>query len=152
MTYRFASEADIETLAEWNMQLIADENHPVRYSRDEMLARWNEWLSGAYNAVIFSEEGREVAYALYRPQDGGIFLRQFFVARAARRIGVGTRAFELLRCEIWPGRVRITLDVLTVNPAGLRFWQSLGFREFAIHMELTDAPLGTMVDYAEPTG
>ena len=56
-----------------------------------------------------------------------IYVRQFFVARTHRRLGLGTEAFRYAIQNITPLGQRIVLDVQASNPAGQRFWESLGF-------------------------
>ena len=46
-------------------------------------------------------DGLLVAYALWRLDEKGIHLRQFFVSRARRRSGLGRRAFTLMSERLW---------------------------------------------------
>jgi hypothetical protein len=95
--------ADLPQLARWNDPLIRDEGHRNRMSLPELEARMQGWLDGEYQAVSFEVENEPVAYARYRLDDAGIYLRQFFVgvnggvkAWAGRRIGLNrTRYPEL---------------------------------------------------------
>jgi len=66
MHHRFASESDLDLLAEWNHQLIRDEGHRNPMTVRELRERMRGWLEGEYKAVIFAIEGEPVAYALYR--------------------------------------------------------------------------------------
>jgi ribosomal-protein-alanine N-acetyltransferase len=86
------------------------------------------WLAGDYEAALFEHAGEALAYALWCPEPGGVYLRQFFVAREWRRRGVGRQAFALLRREILPPGARLSLEVLPGNQRALRFWEALGFR------------------------
>ena len=131
MQWRLAATADLDLLARWNRQLQQDEGS-VALSETEARERLQRWLQSAYQAVVFSEAGADVGYALYRDTDadaqgeGGIYLRQFFVARDARRAGYGTRIMELFLKEVIPGRW-VLLEALQSNPGGQAFWRSLGF-------------------------
>jgi hypothetical protein len=64
MEYRFAAEADLDHLANWNHQLIQDEGHRNSMTPQELRERMRGWLMGGYRAIIFSLESEAVAYAL----------------------------------------------------------------------------------------
>jgi GNAT superfamily N-acetyltransferase len=147
MQYRHATDEDLDLLAGWNRQLIEDEGH--RNAMDERLlrARMAGWLEGEYKAVIFLEAGgtqgagtgrapEPVAYALYCPGEESLYLRQFFVRRDRRREGLGRRAIELLRREIWPPDRRLTVDVLAANHSAVAFWRAVGYRDYSITLEI----------------
>ena len=82
-----------------------------------------------------------VGYAIYQARGAThkgsevVYLRQFFIERRYRGQGLGRRAFEELREARFAG-AQVTLDVLTANPAGLAFWEVLGFRGYAVTMGL----------------
>ncbi len=136
MQWRQATEDDIGTLAKLNRQLIQDEGSRNRMTLGALEVRMRSWLQGSYGAVLFYlQETPPVAYAVYRDEPGGVYLRQFFVDRLYRRRGVGRQAMYLLLHEIWAPEERIILDVLAHNERGRAFWQSLGFQEYAITME-----------------
>lgn len=86
--------------------------------------------------TIFEQHDVPVAFALYRPVEGGIYLRQFFVSREHRRQGLGKQAIHLLLNDIWPPEARVTLDVLVQNKRGYAFWKALGFSEYAVTLEM----------------
>jgi GNAT superfamily N-acetyltransferase len=136
MTFRDARLDDCALLAELNHQLIRDEGHRNPMTVPELEARMKGWLSGEYQAVIFAEGGEVVAYALYRVGADEIHLRQLFVVRQRRRQGLGRRAVELLRTEIWPKGKRMTVEVLVENAVGAAFWRSVGFRDYALTLEI----------------
>lgn len=136
MKYRYATQGDLNVLAEWNEQLIIDEGHRNVMTQQQLRERMAGWLEQAYQAVMFEQEGIPVAYALYREDNTDIYLRQFFVCREYRRQGIGHDAFELLRRQIWPSDKRITVDVLTTNTAAVAFWRKLGYRDYALTLEI----------------
>jgi GNAT superfamily N-acetyltransferase len=103
---------------------------------EEMETRMREFLTGRYTAVLFEDNHEPVAYALYCPEGDYIYLRQLFVIRHRRRQGIGRKAVELLRERILPKDKRVVLDGLLVNTPGIAFWKALGFREYAVEMEL----------------
>lgn len=102
-----------------------------------VLARLERWMQSEYQAVIFEDDLKQpIGYALYRPGDpdqqgpNAIYLRQFFIVRQRRKQRLGTAAFELLR-RSFPGNQTIILEVLTKNPRGHHFWQSIGFGSYS---------------------
>jgi GNAT superfamily N-acetyltransferase len=141
MKWHKATAADADVLATLNARLIQDEGHRNPMTVPELAQRMASWLQAQYEAVLFEEEATVVGYALFRRDPDAIHLRQFFVERECRRRGVGRAAFGLLVREVWPPRSRITLDVLVKNAGGHSFWRALGFRDYAMVMELTSPQL-----------
>jgi len=132
---RYASEEDVGLLAELNRQLIEDERASNSMSVAELSSRMRTWLHGEYRAVIFEHASEPLAYALFRPSNEGLYLRQFFVSRAHRRRGVGRRAIELLREQVIPAGQPLSLEVLVQNDDGIAFWRALGFRQHALSFQ-----------------
>ncbi len=135
-----ATPEDAPLLARLNKQLIEDEGHSNPMTVPELEIRMRGWLEGAYAAVLFQEQGAVVAYALYRPEGEGIYLRHLFVARERRRQGVGRRALELLLTRIWPANARITVEALAHNAPALAFYRALGFRDHTVMLERRSGP------------
>jgi ribosomal protein S18 acetylase RimI-like enzyme len=129
---RYASAEDIPLLAELNHQLIQDERASNPMSVAELSTRMYAWLQGEYRAVIFERGSEPVAYALFRPSEEGLYLRQFFVGRAHREQGVGRRAIELFREQVVPAGQPLSLEVLVHNEGAIAFWRRLGFRQHAL--------------------
>ena len=137
MTFRLATLNDCSLLAEMNHRLVQDEGHRNRFmTLPQLEERMRGWLSGEYRAVIFEEGGDIVAYALYREQPEEIYLRQLFVVRDRRRRGLGRRAVEILRSDIWPKDKRLTVDVLVGNTSALAFWRAVGYRDYYLALEI----------------
>ena len=132
MDYRTASEGDLPLLAELNQQLIHDEGYANPMSVAELENRMRGWLIRAYTAVMFLNDGNVVGYALYRNDDSGIFLRQFFICRAERRKGFGRAAVDLLLGRIWPDGAAVSLEALCANEAAITFWRAVGFEDYAL--------------------
>jgi len=132
MEYRTAGEADLPLLAEFNRQLIQDESPSDSIPVAELENRMRGWLLRAYTAVLFLSAGAVVGYALYRTDNTGIFLRQFFICRGERRKGHGRAAMDLLFRRVWPAGSRTTLEALCTNQGAIDFWRALGFEEFAV--------------------
>ncbi|HET6881292.1 MAG TPA: GNAT family N-acetyltransferase [Pirellulales bacterium] len=136
MNARLATLNDVALLAAMNQQLIRDEGHRNRMSLGQLEDRMQAWLSGEYQAAIFEESGEAVGYALFKREPEWIYLRQFFVVPSKRRQGIGRKAMDWLKENVWRNSPRIRLDVLVGNPTGIAFWRSLGFADYALTMEL----------------
>ena len=136
MNFRHATLDDCLLLAGLNHQLICDEEHRKQMTLQDLELRMRGWLSDEYRAVIFEQAGEVVAYGLYREQPEVIYLRQLFVVRHRRRQGLGRRAVEILQSQIWQKDKRLTVDVLVANHSGLAFWRSVGYRDYALSLEI----------------
>lgn len=132
MELRTAVERDLPLLAELNRQLIRDEGHSNPMSVEELQSRMRAWLARTYTAVMFLSEGAVVGYALYRTDNAGIFLRQFFIRREKRRRGLGREAMDLLSSRVWPAGATVTLEALRSNQSAIDFWHALGFEDYAL--------------------
>jgi len=135
LEWRYASNADIGLLGEWNHQLIRDEGHRNPMTVEQLERRMRAWLKDEYRSVIFSD-GEPVAYALFKKEDHLIYLRQLFVHRDRRRCGIGRQAFSILRQQIWPSDVRLTVDVLCQNLGAVAFWRSVGYQDYSLTLEI----------------
>ncbi len=135
MNLRLATMADIDTLAELNHQLIADEGADNPMSVPQLAERMTEWLEGRYRAVLFDEGDAPVAYALYRDDGESVYLRQFFVARDRRRTGAGRDALTRLVNEVFPPGKRVVVEVLSTNTRAMAFWHAMGFVDYFMTLE-----------------
>lgn len=138
LAWHWASDSDFGLLAEWNHQLIRDEGHRNPMTLAQLAERMKTWLRGEYRGVVFFHD-EPVGYAMYREEADLVYLRQFFIRRDQRRVGIGREAFMLLRDEVWPKGVRFTVDVLCQNRNGLAFWRSVGFRDYCVTLEIMPA-------------
>ena len=136
MTFRRATTDDCPFFAELNHSLIQDEGHRNRMTVPELEQRMRGWLSSEYCAVVFEERSEVVAYALFREQSEEIYLRQLFVVRQRRRQGLGRRAVDILRSEVWPSTKRLTVDVLIANKSAVAFWRSVGYKDYSLTLEI----------------
>jgi predicted acetyltransferase len=136
MTFRPANPDDCASLGALNHQLIQDEGHRNPMTIPELERRMRDWLSAGYRAVIYEEGGEIVAYALYREDPDQIYLRQLFVVRHRRRQGIGRRAVEILRTDVWPKTKRLTVDVLVANESALAFWRATGYTDYCLTLEI----------------
>jgi len=138
ITLRLATIDDAQILTKMNVQLIDDESSRNPMNCEALLQRMTTWLQGEYTAVLFSSDTDIVGYALYRqaqdeyfPDKSAIYLRQFFIRREHRRMGIGRKAYEKLSREFFSKSSRITLEVLQANPAGRAFWEKIGFKPYS---------------------
>ena len=140
LNHRFATLDDVPTLASMNRQLVQDEQHRNRFKSDAWLEeRMCGFLAGGYEAVLFEQEGDVVAYALYaghRDNDDTIHLRQIFVDREHRRLGIGKEAVRILMEQVWPGDKRITVGVLVGNRFARAFYEAVGFKPYSMELEV----------------
>ena len=92
MIVRTATIADIPELALLNAALIRDEGHRNTMTVPQLEARMRKFFDQGHVAALFGDDGRTAGYALWRVDDDGIYLRQFFIAEHARRRGLGREA------------------------------------------------------------
>jgi len=136
MTFRPATLDDCALLAELNHELIRDEGHRNPMTVPQLEQRMRGFIEGEYRAIIFEEYGEVVACALYREGTDEVYLRQLFVVCHRRRNGIGRRAVEVLRSQVWPKNRRLTVEVLVTNAAAVAFWRALGYVDYALTLEI----------------
>lgn len=134
LTWHKAGTEDIALLSGWNRELIRDEGHRNTMDVPRLADRMRRWLAGEYEAVIFHDP-QPVGYALYKKEPGHLYLRQFYVVPEKRRRGIGRSALTLLKTEIWPTDLRMTVDVLCANKPAIDFWRSVGYRDYCLTLE-----------------
>ena len=140
MQWRPAQPDEIGTLVTMNRQLQEDEHSEVMPT-DVLEARLRRWLAAGHHIMMLEDNSRVMGYAVFNNTDAdlqgppGVYLRHFFIAREARRRGVGRQAFELLKRDEWPAGCRILLDAMCSNPDAQRFWRALGFEAYSINYE-----------------
>jgi GNAT superfamily N-acetyltransferase len=136
LKYRIATADDCPRLAELNYQLIQDEGHRNRMTVPELEERMRNWIAHEYRAVIVEEGDEIVAYVLYREEAREVYLRQLFVVPHRRGRGIGRRAVEILRSQLWPKNKRLTVAALIANRRAIHFWRSLGYSDYALSFEI----------------
>ncbi len=137
LTWHEATDADVGLLADWNLQLIRDEQHRNPMNVEQLAERMRNWLrTGEYRAIVFSAGDEPVCHAVFKQEPELIHVRQFFVRRDRRRLGIGRGAVAILKQQIWPRGVRLTVDVLCHNPGGVAFWRSVGYRDYNLTLEI----------------
>jgi len=102
----------------------------------ELEDRMRDWLADEYRAIMYEHGGNIVAYALFREQPEEIYLRQLFVVRDRRRQGIGRRALEILRSQVWPNTKRLTVGVLVANTQAVAFWRAMGYADYSLELEI----------------
>lgn len=142
VTMRAARAQDLPRLAAWNVQLIRDEGNDSALSLDEIEVRLRDWLTGGYKANVFEFDDAPFGYAIHREFPDCTHLRHFFVEAAFRRRGLGRRAFELLRRDAFPADRRMLVEALVSNTAGVAFWESVGFTQRYVGLQLAPATQG----------
>ncbi len=140
---REVNEEDIATIATMNRRLVEDERSRNPFSETQFRQRIAGWLAGdEWELVLFTDPtGTAVGYAVYRLQRHDyyrtrqvVYLRQFFIDRPFRGQGLGRAAYLQLESERFGNR-EVSLDVLTTNPSGRRFWERMGFSGYYVSMK-----------------
>ena len=131
-----AMQADAGILAAMNQKLIRDEGHRNRMNLEELTQRMKEFLLGEYRAVLFVRDESVVGYTLFKFDPDAVYARQFYVSQDFRRQGIGHEAFVRLRADVWKEFLRLRIDVLVWNEAGIKFWRSVDFVDYCLTMEL----------------
>jgi GNAT superfamily N-acetyltransferase len=131
MKHRYAVAADLPLLGRLNRELIEDEGSDNSMTIAELEQRMRRWLSSEHRAVLFEIAAEPIGYALFQPDEYGVYLRHFFICRGFRRSGHGRRSMDILRTRILPKDCQVTLDVLEENETGMAFWQAVGFSSHA---------------------
>jgi GNAT superfamily N-acetyltransferase len=132
MELRDAAASDLRMLAEMNRALIEDEGHANPMDVAALESRMERWLAGDYRAAVVVDDGQPVGYALFRPSEVGVTLRQFFIRREQRRRGLGRAAIAEMRKTLWPRGTQMEVEVLSGNSGGLAFWRSVGFSDYSV--------------------
>ncbi len=140
LTHRRGTRADSALLGALNHQLIQDEGHRNPMTELQLAKRMRVWLGrGGYTAILFEERAALVAYALYREGPDEIYLRHLFVVRPRRRQGIGRRAMQILREQVWPRGKRLTVEVLCHNAGAIAFWRAMGYQDYSLCLEIMPA-------------
>lgn len=136
MDWKICTSDDAQQLSALNGLLHEDEG-AVPMEAGERADRLRKWIEAEYTAVLFSNEGQTVGYTLYRSADAdseglnpGVFIRQYFVVREQRRLGIGRQMYDILTKQVWPSECGILLDTEYDNDRAQAFWRSLGFSEY----------------------
>jgi predicted acetyltransferase len=118
---------DVNLLAEMNKQLIEDEKAKNTMDIFQLKNRMIDFLKNGYKAFLFLVENNIVGYALCDMTKKPIYLRQFFIKREERRKHYGKESFKKILEKMETNEIEI--DVYRWNEAGIKFWESVGFKE-----------------------
>lgn len=132
-----------DRIAEWNLQLIRDEGNDNDPPLTEVAGRLREWLAGDYRASVFELGDIPFGYAIHRELSDCTHLRHFYVEAAYRRRGLGRQAFACLRRDLFPADRRILVEALVTNHAGIAFWESVGFVQRYVGLQIAAPTQGS---------
>ena len=135
--------AEFDALAQMNKELIEDEESRNPMSVAELRERLERYVNDeGWTLDVFVSEGQTVGYITFRyeanpvgPNCQTVHLKQFYISREHRRLGLGTAAIALFRQKRLNKGDRVALEVLEMNSRGRKFWQKLGFVPYAKIME-----------------
>lgn len=138
MVLRPAQEADLDQLVLFNQQLIIDQQHDNPATPAQLRERMARWLASAHVLALLEQNDTPVGYAVWRQNEDGVYLRQFFIARGWRRQGLERDAFMLLQRE-WAAQT-VKLDVLRHNEPALSFYRALGYADYSLILRKLPTP------------
>jgi GNAT superfamily N-acetyltransferase len=131
-----ATKADVPLLAALNLELYEDELHPYPLELAALTERMVRWVAGEYSVVLFRRGLRVAGYAVWRDEEFGAYLRQFFICRDQRRQGLGRAAMKLLCQSEFPNGRPLHLEASVWNTGAIAFWHALGLRDFGLSLVL----------------
>lgn len=144
MEIKALTEIDVPLVAKWNIQLHEDEaSTPMTVEAAE--DRYRRWLKGGtFQGALCIVNNEPIGYIIFehRPvhpdlrASESVYVRQFFICRDSRRNHYGTTAFNVFLNTYVPQTANVILNVKSSNPAGQKFWESLGFNPENIEYEL----------------
>jgi len=121
------TQNDIKLLSKMNKLLIEDEKTNNLMDITQLENRMEGFLNNGYKAFFFIIEKEIIGYALCDMTKEPKYLRQFFIKREERRKHYGKNAFKELLEKLETNEVEI--DVLKWNEGGIKFWETIGFKE-----------------------
>ncbi|MEM7331525.1 MAG: GNAT family N-acetyltransferase [Chloroflexota bacterium] len=122
---REATQQDIPQLGKLNHQLIQDEGHENKLGVTGLQKRMAVWLLHEYRCFVATQKHLIVGYALFKSTATGFYLRQLFVSRDHRRLGIGTALLDFLFAEVWHEQ-ELRLEVLSTNHQAIAFYEQYG--------------------------
>jgi ribosomal protein S18 acetylase RimI-like enzyme len=143
---RPATLDDLPLMMDLFNQLREDEGVAAEQVADqaELTAQMTQYLQlPSGDCVLFyaprhddQTQHEVVGYAMYFVNETDVLLKHFFVARHRRREKMGKQMMQMLVNEIWSPKAGLWLEVFHANPAGLAFWESLGYETVTRSMQL----------------
>ena len=136
MPIEIVKTKDSSLLANMNRLLIRDERHRNKMTVRQLTQRMKKWLSSDFRAFLFLNGDKVFGYCLFVKTKEYVYIRQFYIERDSRRLGLGKKTMGLLRKTVWKKDKRLRLDVLVTNFRGISFWKAVGFKDYCLTMEL----------------
>ncbi len=142
---RAAQLSDLPQLAIMNSCLVDDQGSENPFSLEEYEVRFREWLdTDIWTVDVFLSDGQMIGYSVYQerkdyyyPEEAVIYIRQYYIERSHRRLGLGKAAFQILIDTRFPKDIQsIALDVVATNSEGQNFWRKIGFNEYFVAMKM----------------
>ncbi len=139
--YEIEKRASDPQLARMNSCLVDDQGSENPFSLTEYEDRFREWLNtNIWTVDVFLHDGQIIGYSVYQertdyydPNETVIYIRQYYIKRSHRRLGLGKAAFQILIDTRFPKGVQsIALHVMATNSVGQNFWRKMGFNEYFI--------------------
>jgi GNAT superfamily N-acetyltransferase len=98
--------------------------------------RMARWVAGDYHVLLFRRGTRVTGYAVWRDEEFGAYLRQFFICRDQRRQGFGRAVMKQLCRDEFPKGRPLHLEASVWNTGAIAFWHALGLKDFGLSMVL----------------
>jgi GNAT superfamily N-acetyltransferase len=137
LVLRRATHNDVVQLGRWNLALDREESEREGLNQAQLEARMREWIASAQCIVHIAELDKQavgyVNWGSHGPRE--VYVRQFYIAPAVRRQGIGRAVVAAMRETAWPKGARVSLRVLMGSTAYLAFWRACGFTDFALTLE-----------------
>jgi ribosomal protein S18 acetylase RimI-like enzyme len=86
-------------------------------------------------SLLIVKENEILGYCLFRDDKEYIYIRQLYVEKNKRKMGLGKACIQWLKSNLWIDRT-IRMDVLSNNKDGIEFWRKMGFKDYCITMEM----------------
>ena len=133
--FKKAELKDVKILGAMNKRLIDDEGHSNPMNIYELTERMRNFIVNEYEAYLIVKENEISGYCLFRDDKEYIYIRQLYVERNNRKMGLGKSCIQWLKSNLWINR-KIRMDVLSKNTNGIEFWRKIGFKDYCITMEM----------------
>jgi predicted acetyltransferase len=128
LNLRIATESDLKSLTEMNILLREDEKIDNHMTYEEIQNRMEGFIKGnEYKVFLFCVDSCVVGYAVLNIEKKPIYLRQLFIERTKRSLGLGKEALQkILEKEQID---ELDIEVMTWNRRAYDFYRRNGFEE-----------------------
>lgn len=138
LSYTLARRDSVSTLATLHAALLEARGIPVLPDRRELEHRMTGYLADGYRAVLFIWDDHVVGYCLYFLYPKYAYIRHFHLEPVSRKVTTGA-AFDLLRTGELAEYASVRMDLAESAKETLREWESIGFRQRSVRLELQTA-------------